>query len=157
MAETVLDRVQKARRFAGKSDKQVDIAKVAGVSQASVSEWRFNKISLDSARLIGADTGTCVEWLMTGRGPMTPGEALPPELQELVAAWPQLDEAARSAIYGFAHGHIAYSRVTAFRGDPERREAVHDRIAGYQARNHKKPPSKPTGRRKAKSKPKPRK
>jgi DNA-binding XRE family transcriptional regulator len=87
----------------GREVRQVDIARMAGVKQPSVSLWnkKDGGPRLGIARQLAEKLDVCVEWLYTGRGPMRP----PPDdpvMRELLALWPHLNEGTRRDLLGFA-------------------------------------------------------
>lgn len=52
-----------------KNIKQVDLAKITGVTNQAVNNWfKRNKISISSARMICLSTGYSLEWLLSGKG-----------------------------------------------------------------------------------------
>ena len=70
-------RIRLARRAAGMSQSQ--LALELGVQRSAVSHWEAQrgKPSMNHMRQLALLTGVQIEWLATGRGPMTPSaEAL---------------------------------------------------------------------------------
>jgi hypothetical protein len=87
----------------GREVRQVDIARMAGVKQPSVSLWnkKDGGARLGIARKLAEKLDACVESLYTGRGPMRP----PPDdsvMRELLALWLHLNEGTRRDLLGFA-------------------------------------------------------
>ena len=77
----------KAARF---GTTQVEIAKLLGVRQSTVSYWKTGPTQPErpTAELIAKLTGVSLDWLYTGRGAMYPSEPTD-EVREL---WDKLDE-----------------------------------------------------------------
>lgn len=65
----VQDRIARARRYAGLD--QAELARIAGVSRKSVSNWEIGKTEPRRAALIAISfaTGVSLEWLETGNTP----------------------------------------------------------------------------------------
>jgi hypothetical protein len=87
----------------GREVRRVEIARIAGVKQASVSLWnkKDGGPRLSIAYKLAEKLDVCVEWLYTGKGPMRP----PPDdpvMRELLALWPRLSESTRRDLVGFA-------------------------------------------------------
>lgn len=69
---TSQQRIRLARRHAGLS--QAALAAAVGVQRSAVSHWEAQrgKPSMNHMRQLALLTGVQIEWLATGRGPMTP-------------------------------------------------------------------------------------
>lgn len=54
------------------------LARTFNVSIATVSNWRHGQKcpAMENALLIAVKLDVCVEWLLTGRGPVTPSSAV---------------------------------------------------------------------------------
>lgn len=108
-----LDRALEALRDRYPRDRptQVRLAKIAGVSQPAAREWGLPDRAPDHTRVlkIARETGVCVEWLYTGRGPKYP----PPtqDSDPFLKEYGQLDEEKRRQL-------INYSEF--LRGKPDR-------------------------------------
>lgn len=102
--ETSFERIKQALLDAGKNGTQEEIAKLAGIKQPSVSEWKNEGTtpSLENAIAIGAKLNVCVEWIITGRGPKRPGPPMEPAAQALWDAWPRIPSEDRQQVVGFA-------------------------------------------------------
>lgn len=85
-------------RYPNERPTQVRLAKVAGVSQPAAREWGFPNRAPDHAGVlkIAKETGVCVEWLYTERGPKYPPAQ--PEGDPFLREWDQLDEDTRRQI-----------------------------------------------------------
>ena len=59
-------------------DKQTPLSKWLGFSQPTVNDWLNGKglPSMNTALKLAGLFGCNVEWLLTGRGPMCPGEEI---------------------------------------------------------------------------------
>lgn len=94
--ERALEALQ--RRYPRERATQVRLAKIAGVSQPAAREWGLPDRAPDHARVlkIAKETGVCVEWLYTERGPMYPPQS--PEADPFLKEWANLDPATRGDI-----------------------------------------------------------
>lgn len=104
--ETVVDRALRAGRL--KLNRKVtlgDIADWAGVKQPSVSEWRLpgRNPTIENARAIALKLDVCVDWLLTGREPMSAGQMADMNLMRLLDYWPFLDDITKGEMLGQAH------------------------------------------------------
>lgn len=99
-----LDRALEALRdrYPRERPTQVRLAKVAGVTQPSVHEWgQPDRAPEHSAVLrIARETGVCVEWLYTERGPKYPPSQ--PEVDPFLREWDQLDDEKKKQITQFS-------------------------------------------------------
>lgn len=70
----------------GLGTKQVEMAKVLGIAQPSVFQWKAgrNYPSHDMLVKIAKLTNVSVEWLYSGRGPMRPQDLISPEKANLI-------------------------------------------------------------------------
>lgn len=78
---------------AGMKPTLTGAAKLIGIKQPSVSEWKEpgNGPELKNCRALALKLGVCVEWLYTEEGPKNP----PPRdavAERIWALWPQLDQ-----------------------------------------------------------------
>lgn len=84
---------------------QEEIGKVAGKGQTAANKWKLgtSNPTLANAKKLAAKVGCCVEWLLTGEGPvMVPAkDAFADRLWQL---WPCLDESAKDHLVGIAIG-----------------------------------------------------
>ena len=83
------DDLTPAKTEAERIRKVMEICKVA---QSSCSRWRSGEhvLSLKHASALAAETGYCVEWLITGKGPQRFGKI---DSDDLVAAFQNLSPA----------------------------------------------------------------
>ena len=98
-----LDRALEALRdrYPKERPTQVRLAKIAGCSQPAVREWGLPDRAPDHARVlrIAKETGVCVEWLYTERGPKyPPGE---PQGDPFLKEWTDLDPETRRQIQSY--------------------------------------------------------
>ena len=130
--QTVGDRVREALRDAQLPATQEQAAKIAGVSQPSVSDWNrpntFPRMAV--AVEIASKLNVCVEWLLTGRGPKRIGEAADAELAKILLIWDKLLPETRRKVAGYA----AYERSIQSTAEPERVREIHTTI--LPAANH---------------------
>jgi hypothetical protein len=95
-----LDRALEAlhRRYPQERPTQVRLAKISGVSQPAVREWGLPDRAPEHNRVlkIARETGVCVEWLYTERGPMYPPQA--PVADPFLKEWASLDPTTREDI-----------------------------------------------------------
>lgn len=98
----IFDRIVEARRDVGQAITQVAIAKDLGVAQAAVGKWKAGHgIKLAHAMAVAYQTGTCVEWLLTGRGPKYP-ISNDTRTAEMCSLFEQLSEEDREEVLEFA-------------------------------------------------------
>jgi hypothetical protein len=90
--KTLFDRAEEAAREKLKKKKatQTDIAKLAGIAQPSVHEWKTGGPRIAHARTFAKNTGVCVEWLYTGEGPKRPTPPPDPDLARVYDRWEHL-------------------------------------------------------------------
>jgi len=97
-----LDRALEALRdrYPRERPTQTRLAKIAGCSQPAVREWGLPDRAPDHARVkkIAIETGVCVEWLYTERGPKYPPQT--PE-DPFLKEWANLDPDMRRQIERF--------------------------------------------------------
>lgn len=98
-----LDRALEALRdrYPKERPTQVRLAKIAGVSQPAAREWGLPDRAPDHARVlkIAKETGVCVEWLYTERGPKYPPSV--PESDSFLKQWADLDPTTRGELERF--------------------------------------------------------
>lgn len=80
---------------------QVRLAQIAGVTQPAVHEWGFPDRAPDHRAVvaIAKETGVCVEWLYTERGPKYPPKVA--ETDPFLQEWDQLDDETRKQLVHF--------------------------------------------------------
>lgn len=98
------------QRFASNFRKALDYARIngthkeagkeLGVSAVMIHNYKAGKKmpSIEKAVEIATRCGVCVDWLLTGRGPKTPGVIRDDKLSEVIIVWEQLSEDTRNAI-----------------------------------------------------------
>jgi hypothetical protein len=102
-----LDRAMEAlaERYPREKATQLKLAKLAGVSQPSVNEWREvgRGPAIPTGRRLALALGVCMEWLYTERGPKRPGAAADPDehLSPILEAWPNLPAELRRQLARF--------------------------------------------------------
>jgi hypothetical protein len=115
------------RGFSGKTQAKIAslAAKLAGESygQTAVQKWKSGAglPEIKTVIAIALSEDVCVEWLLTGRGPRTPGDLDDPVLAEMIGLWKYLGPEARQHMLGTAK----FERTVQFRGDPKRRDQYH--------------------------------
>lgn len=77
---------------------QNDLAKLAGISQPSVREWKVGGPRVEVARDFSKNTGICVEWLYSGLGPKRPPPAPNSHLGRLYDRWNELSDFTKGRI-----------------------------------------------------------
>ena len=101
---TFWSRVQEALADAKRPVTQVEAARIARVTQPTVSDW--NKPggypTIENAVSLGRGLNVCVEWLLTERGPKNPGPPAEADAQELWSLWPHLDDRTKVRIVTIA-------------------------------------------------------
>lgn len=104
--ETFLDRAMAAAKEKfGPRFTQTQMAKLVGISQPSVNEWRTGSASPEVAVEIAVKTGCCVNWLYTGLPPRHPWDKEvdgDPRVMELLRLWNQLNDEGKSRLLGAA-------------------------------------------------------
>jgi transcriptional regulator with XRE-family HTH domain len=112
--------------------RQVDVGKLFHLGQSAITKWKTGKDlpSLPRSIEIAKRYGVNVEWLMTGRGPMRPGDAKDQTLGEVMELWDKLSEASRLEVAKF----VRYQRTIQITASPERVKEVHEKL---QESNHK--------------------
>lgn len=110
---TVWERVKEALGDAARAGKtyngvkikptQAVAARIAGVTQPSVSEWNDagRGPELPNALRLAKALDICVEWIYTERGPKRPGPPLDQYAQQLWSMWPSLDEDLKRDLVGY--------------------------------------------------------
>lgn len=95
-----LDRAMEALRdrYPKERPTQTRLAKIAQCSQPAVTEWDLPDRAPEHGRVlkIAKETGVCVEWLYTGRGPKYPLPA--PTEDPFLKEWANLDPSMREQI-----------------------------------------------------------
>lgn len=84
-------RFEQARLAAGAPAPQAKLALLLGVAPTTVWTWRHGRAlpSIEAAVRIAERLDVCVEWLLTGRGPVQPlPRDIPTELAQLLADLP---------------------------------------------------------------------
>jgi hypothetical protein len=120
-------RLTDLRSFVGKTQDRVaaTAGKIAGESygQTAVQKWKTGAglPGLRTVIAIAEHHDVCVEWLLTGRGPRTPGDLDDPLLAELIGLWEHLGPEARAHMIGIAK----FERTIQYRGDSKRRDQYH--------------------------------
>jgi len=108
--ETSLDRIYRAARIKlGREPTQAEIAKAAGVSQPTVSEWRERPGGgprMKNALRLAAWIGITVDYIYNGTEPMFSGPVQDKRLAALLDAWPHLDEFDQGVLLGEAKAAI---------------------------------------------------
>lgn len=101
---TIYDRVIEAHKRAGLPHTQRAIGKSLGRSQGAIGNWKQGvaKPSIDHAITMATNTGVCVEWLLTGRGPMAPGAAPTIQESELLQLFQRLPDTDQASVLEFA-------------------------------------------------------
>lgn len=108
---TFLDRALEALRdrYPRERPTQVRLAKIAGVSQPAAREWGLPDRAPDHARVlkIAKETGVCVEWLYTERGPKYPPTQS--DADPFLKDWNNLDPATRGQIESYRNYLLSQS------------------------------------------------
>ncbi len=93
----------RACRDAGLPDTQNELGKALGVSGPMAHNYKkgIKLPSMATALRIAQKTGVCVEWLLTGRGPVHPGAADMLDLGKL----PPKEKRAVKSLYSALLGH----------------------------------------------------
>lgn len=101
---TPWDRIKEALIDAGYDGRQEDAARLVGIKQPSVSEWKNEGTapSLENTITLASKLNVCVEWILTERGPKRPGAPMEPAAQALWDLWPRIPQEDRGQIVGFA-------------------------------------------------------
>ena len=109
---TFLDRALEALRdrYPRERATQVRLAKIAGVSQPAAREWGLPDRAPDHARVlkIAKETGVCVEWLYTERGPKYPPTQ--PDADPFLKDWHSLDPTTRGQIESYRNYLLSQSQ-----------------------------------------------
>ncbi len=88
--KTTYERIVAAYIDAGLKSTQSAIAESIGIEQGAVGAWkRGGNVVIGNMRLIAEKTGTCIEWLYTGKGPQSPASQ---EVSEVIDRLNALDE-----------------------------------------------------------------
>lgn len=107
LKRTFWDRVVEAMQDAGLKPTQTGAAKLVGISQPSVAEWKEvdGYPTMSNAVTLAKKLGVCVEWLLLERGPKHP---IPedPLAQRLWGMWPLLDDGTKHELVGLATGRL---------------------------------------------------
>jgi len=104
---TFWDRLQRALKQRNLPTTQTAIARLVGVSQPSVYEWKHGGLpTLDNAIQLAEITGCCVEWLLTGRGPQI---AQTPHTLAIVDIVSRLNNADAAEVLQFARFKLSSS------------------------------------------------
>lgn len=108
---TAWDRLKEAMTEAGKGKTQQDLADLVGITQPSVAEWNRadGGPSLPTAIDLAEKLNTCVEWILTGRGPKHPGPPLDALTDQLMEVWKTLSPDQRRDLVG----HLRMIRLPA--------------------------------------------
>lgn len=107
LERSFLDRAMEAlaERYPREKATQTKLAKLAGVSQPTVSEWKEPGRSADlpNGIRLAKVLDVCVEWLYTERGPKRPGSAGVPDehLSPILKAWPDMPASQRAQVKNF--------------------------------------------------------
>jgi len=118
--QKIFDRIVEARRDCDLPNTQVAIAKDLGIAQSAVGKWKAgNGLKLAHAMAIAYQTGVCVEWLLTGRGPKTPPNEAWFKIME------SLSPTAREEVMRFAKFRKEYDDIRT--SAPERKIRYHIR------------------------------
>lgn len=99
-----LERAMEAlqERYPREKPSQTKLAKLAGVAQPSVNDWKEidRGPAMKTGIRLAKALGVCVEWLYTERGAKRPVDAAPADehLSPILQAWPDLDPALKRQI-----------------------------------------------------------
>lgn len=89
--------------------KQIDLARLAGVSRSAASQWvsgEIIKVSAENIFAIADATGYAARWLATGKGPEKPEAEV--KAKKLIDLYQQLDERGQAAVFRVAEAESAY-------------------------------------------------
>ena len=109
MPGTVWKRVLEAHEDMGLARTQTAVAKTCGITQPAVQRWAVgtNVPTLKQAIIFCQKTGTCVEWLYTGRGPKHPTAKPGSATEAVLQLFHSLDNASRNEVLRFVEFHAS--------------------------------------------------